>query len=133
MRVLDGYAHHPAEIAAVIARARRAAACIALFQPHLYSRTQHLAHGFATALARARRGVVTDVYPAREEPIDGVDGRLIVEELATVRPGMRIGWAPAPEDAARVVAAWARPGDVVVTLGAGDVDRVAPLLLELLG
>jgi UDP-N-acetylmuramate--alanine ligase len=64
--------------------------------------------------------------------VPGVSGRLIVDELAALRPGMRIGWAPAPEDAARIVAGWARPGDVVVTLGAGDVDRVAPLLLELL-
>lgn len=130
VRVLDSYAHHPAEIAAdVSALGDRV---IALFQPHLYSRTLHLAHGFATALAHAYAACITDVYPAREEPIAGVDGRLIVEELAAVRPGMHIGWAPAPEDAARVVASWARPGDVVVTLGAGDVDRVAPLLLELL-
>jgi UDP-N-acetylmuramate--alanine ligase len=130
VRVLDSYAHHPAEIAADIAALGDRV--IALFQPHLYSRTLHLAHGFATALARAHAACITDVYPAREQPIDGVDGRLIVEELATVRPGMRIGWAPEPEEAARVVASWARPGDVVVTLGAGDVDRVAPLLLELL-
>jgi UDP-N-acetylmuramate--alanine ligase len=130
VRVLDSYAHHPAEIAADIAALGDRV--IALFQPHLYSRTQHLAHGFATALATAHAACITDVYPAREEPTDGVDGKLIVDELATVRPGMRIGWAPEPEAAARVVAGWARPGDVVVTLGAGDVDRVAPLLLELL-
>jgi UDP-N-acetylmuramate--alanine ligase len=130
VRVLDSYAHHPAEIAADIAALGDRV--IALFQPHLYSRTLHLAHGFATALARAHAACITDVYPAREQPIDGVDGRLIVEERATVRPGMRIGWAPEPEEAARVVASWERPGDVVVTLGAGDVDRVVPLLLELL-
>jgi UDP-N-acetylmuramate--alanine ligase len=130
VRVLDSYAHHPAEIAADISALGDRV--IALFQPHLYSRTLHLAHGFATSLARAHAACITDVYPAREQPIDGVDGRLIVEELAAVRPGMRIGWAPQPEEAARVVASWARPGDVVVTLGAGDVDRVAPLLLELL-
>ena len=130
VRVLDSYAHHPAEIAADIAALGDRV--IALFQPHLYSRTQYLAHGFAAALAEAHAACITDVYPAREEPIAGVDGRLIVEELATVRPGMRIGWAPEPEAAARIVASWARPGDVVVTLGAGDVDRVAPLLLELL-
>ena len=130
VRVLDSYAHHPAEIAADISALGDRV--IALFQPHLYSRTLHLAHGFATALARAHAACITDVYPAREQPIDGVDGRLIVEELAAVRPGMRIGWTPEPEAAARIVASWARPGDVVVTLGAGDVDRVAPLLLELL-
>jgi UDP-N-acetylmuramate--alanine ligase len=130
VRVLDSYAHHPAEIAADIAALGDRV--IALFQPHLYSRTMHLAHGLAAALANAHAVCITDIYPAREEPIDGVDGRLIVQALAVARPGMRIGWAPEPEQAARVVASWARPGDVVVTLGAGDVDRVAPLLLELL-
>jgi UDP-N-acetylmuramate-alanine ligase len=58
-----------------------------------------------------------------------VSGRLIVDELARVRPGMRVGWAPALEDAARMVAGWARPGDTILTLGAGDVDRAAELLL----
>jgi UDP-N-acetylmuramate-alanine ligase len=61
-----------------------------------------------------------------------VSGRLIVEELARVRPGMPIAWTPALEDGARVVSSWARTGDTVLTLGAGDVDRAAPLLLELL-
>jgi UDP-N-acetylmuramate--alanine ligase len=105
---------------------------LALFQPHLYSRTRHLAHGLAAALATADAACISDVYPAREQPMSGVSGKLIVDELAALRPGMRIGWAPALDDAARIVASWARPGDVVVTLGAGDVDSVAPLLLELL-
>jgi len=61
-----------------------------------------------------------------------VSGRLIVDELATVRPGMRIGWAPGLDDAARLVAGWARRGDTVLTLGAGDVDRAAALVLEAL-
>jgi UDP-N-acetylmuramate--alanine ligase len=130
VRVFDSYAHHPAELAADLGSL--GGRVIALFQPHLYSRTRHLAYGFARALAGAHAACVTDIYPAREQPVPGVSGRLIVDELAALRPGMRIGWAPAPEDAARVVAGWARPGDVVVTLGAGDVDRVAPLLLELL-
>jgi UDP-N-acetylmuramate--alanine ligase len=130
VRVYDSYAHHPAELAADIRSL--GPRVIALFQPHLYSRTRYLAHGFARALAEAHAACITDVYPARETPIEGVSGRLLVEELAALRPGMRIGWAPEPEEAARVVARWARPGDVVVTLGAGDVDRVAPLLLELL-
>ena len=75
---------------------------------------------------------MTEIYPAREEPLPGVTGRLIVDELARLRPGMPIGWAPSLEDAARLVAAWARPGDTVLTLGAGDVDRAAPLILEAL-
>jgi UDP-N-acetylmuramate--alanine ligase len=105
---------------------------LALFQPHLYSRTQHLAHGFAAALAEADAACVSDVYPAREAPVPGVSGKLIVDALAALRPGMRIGWGPSLQDAARIVASWARPGDVVLTLGAGDVDSAAPLLLELL-
>jgi UDP-N-acetylmuramate--alanine ligase len=105
---------------------------IALFQPHLYSRTQHLAHGFAEALAAADAACVTEIYPAREQPVAGVSGRLIVDALAVVRPGMRIAWAPALDDAARIVAGWARPRDTVLTLGAGDVDRAASLVLEAL-
>ncbi|HUJ55710.1 MAG TPA: cyanophycin synthetase [Gaiellaceae bacterium] len=130
--VLDSYAHHPAELAADLAAVRDGGRVLALFQPHLYSRTLHLAHDFARALAAADGVCVTEIYPAREEPLQGVSGRLIVDELARVRPGMRIGWAPALGDAARIVSGWARPGDTVLTLGAGDVDRAAPLVLEAL-
>jgi UDP-N-acetylmuramate--alanine ligase len=130
--VLDSYAHHPAELSADLAAIRNGGRLVVLFQPHLYSRTLHLAHGFAQALAGADAACVTEIYPAREEPVPGVSGRLIVEALARLRPGMRIGWAPALEDAARLVAGWARSGDTVLTLGAGDVDRAAPLLLEAL-
>jgi len=130
--ILDSYAHHPAELAADLAAIRNGGRLLALFQPHLYSRTLHLAHGFAQALAAADAACVTEIYPAREEPVRGVSGRLIVDELARLRPGMPIGWAPALEDAVRLVAGWARPGDTVLTLGAGDVDRAAPLLLEAL-
>ena len=132
VRVLDSYAHHPAELAADLAAARSGAdgRLLALFQPHLYSRTLHLAYEFAVALSAADAVCVTEIYPAREAPLPGVSGRLIVEELAEVRPGMRLGWAPSVEDGVGVVAGWARPGDTVLTLGAGDVDRAAPLLLE---
>src|SRR5262249_54064411 len=130
--VLDSYAHHPAELAADLAAVRDDVRLLALFQPHLYSRTLHLAHGFAEALAAADAACVTEIYPAREESVPGVSGRLVVDELARLRPGMRIGWAPALEDAARLVAGWARPGDTVLTLGAGDVDQAAPLILEAL-
>jgi UDP-N-acetylmuramate--alanine ligase len=130
--VLDSYAHHPAELAADLAAVRREGRLIALFQPHLYSRTLHLAHEFAVALAAADAVCVTEVYPAREEPLPGVSGRLIVNELAQVRPGMRIGWASTVEQGARVVVGWARPGDTVLTLGAGDVDRAGSMLLEAL-
>jgi UDP-N-acetylmuramate--alanine ligase len=72
---------------------------------------------------------VTEVYRAREQPIEGVGGSLVLEAL---RPGMRAGWAPRVEDGARIVASWARPGDLVLTVGAGDVDRAGPLVLDLL-
>jgi len=131
VRVIDSYAHHPAELAADIAAVRDGGGrVIALFQPHLYSRTLHLAHGFAHALAGADAVCVTEIYPAREAPVPGVSGRLIVDELAVARPGMRIGWAPELERAAELVASWARPGDTVITLGAGDVDRAAAMVLE---
>jgi UDP-N-acetylmuramate--alanine ligase len=130
--VLDSYAHHPSELAADLAAVRNGGRVLALFQPHLYSRTLHLAHEFAFALAGADAVCVVDVYPAREEPLPGVSGKLIVERLAEVRPGMRVAWTPRLEDAVPLVAAWARPGDTVLTLGAGDVDRAAPLLLEAL-
>jgi UDP-N-acetylmuramate--alanine ligase len=129
--VVDSYAHHPAEIAADLAVAgadgRRV---LVLFQPHLYSRTRHLAYELAAALGTADAVAVTDVYPAREEPMDGVTGKLVVDALAEQRPGMAIGWTPALEDGARFVARRARPGDVVLTVGAGDVDRAAPLIVE---
>ena len=130
--VLDSYAHHPAELAADIAAVRNGGRVLALFQPHLYSRTVNLVHEFAVALASADAVCVTEIYAAREEPLPGVSGRLIVEELARVRPGMPIAWTPALDDGARVVSSWAQTGDTVLTLGAGDVDRAALLLLELL-
>lgn len=131
--VVDDYGHHPAEAAAALAAVRELGArVLVLFQPHLYSRTRHLAHEFAAALAAADVVAVTDVYPAREEPVPGVSGKLIVDELADVRPGMPIGWMPERDDGARFVAGHARPGDVVLTLGAGDVDASVPVLLEAL-
>jgi UDP-N-acetylmuramate--alanine ligase len=133
VEVLDSYAHHPAELAADIAAVRNGGRVLALFQPHLYSRTVFLAHDFAVALSTADAACVTDIYPAREAPLPGVSGRLIVDGLAEVRPGMRIGWAPRLDDAARLVAGWARRGDTVITLGAGDVERAGPLILELVG
>jgi UDP-N-acetylmuramate--alanine ligase len=132
VEVLDSYAHHPAELRADLAAVDSGGRVLALFQPHLYSRTLHLAHEFAVALATADAVCVTDVYPAREAPLPGVSGRLIVEELAQVRPGMRLAYVPTVEEGARLVAGWARPGDTVLTLGAGDIDRAAPLLLEAL-
>jgi UDP-N-acetylmuramate--alanine ligase len=131
VRLLDDYAHHPAEVAATIAAARdlaREGRLVVLFQPHLFSRTQHLGRELGGALAAADAAVVTEVYAAREEPVAGVTGKLVVDALAAARPGMSVGWGPALADAARIAAALARPGGVVLTVGAGDVDTAIPML-----
>jgi UDP-N-acetylmuramate--alanine ligase len=131
--LLDDYAHHPSEIAATLAAARNSGRVLALFQPHLFSRTRHLARELGTALAAADVVAVTDVYPAREEPVEGVTGKLVVDAVTEARPGMPVAWTPQVEDGARFLVGRARPGDVVLTIGAGDVDRAVPLLLEQLG
>jgi UDP-N-acetylmuramate--alanine ligase len=128
--IYDDYGHHPAEIAATLAALRDSGRLLVLFQPHLYSRTRHLALELAAALADADEVAVTDVYPAREEPVEGVSGKLVVDALSELRPGMTIGWTPSVEDGADYLAARLRKGDRVVTIGAGDVDRAAALLLE---
>jgi UDP-N-acetylmuramate--alanine ligase len=129
--VVDDYAHHPREVAATLAAAREHAdgRVLVLFQPHLFSRTRHLANELGDALSSADAVCVTDVYAAREEPVDGVTGRLVLDALA---PGVRAGWAPTVEDGARVLAGWVRRGDLVLTVGAGDVGRAGGLLLEAL-
>jgi UDP-N-acetylmuramate--alanine ligase len=126
IRLLDDYSHHPAEVAAALAAARELAAdgrLVVLFQPHLYSRTLHLATELGRALAGADVVAVTDVYPAREQPIEGVSGKLVVDRLCEVRPGMPVAWTPTVEQGAGFLAAAARRGDLVLTVGAGDVDR----------
>ena len=129
--VVDDYAHHPSEIAATVeaARERTDGRVLVLFQPHLYSRTRHLAHELGAALSQADAACVTEVYRAREQPLDGVSGKLVVDAL---RPGLRAGWAPTVEEGAGVVASWARPGDLVLTVGAGDVERAGLLVLAAL-
>lgn len=129
--VVDSYAHHPTEIAADLAAAGRGdRRLLVLFQPHLYSRTRHVARELAASLATADVVAVTDVYPAREQAVEGVTGKLVVDALAELRPGMTIGWTPSVEEGAHFVARRARPGDLVLTIGAGDVDRAVPLILE---
>jgi UDP-N-acetylmuramate--alanine ligase len=132
VEVIDSYAHHPRELAADIAAIRDGGRILVLFQPHLYSRTRHLAHELGLALASADIVAVTDIYPARERPVEGVTGKLVVDALAEARPGMELAWTPTVEEGARFVARRASRGDQVLTLGAGDVDRGAALILEAL-
>jgi UDP-N-acetylmuramate--alanine ligase len=136
VRLLDDYAHHPAELAASLAAARELAGSgriVVLFQPHLYSRTLHLGRELGEALAEADAAVVTEIYPAREDPVPGVSAKLLVDRLAEVRPGMTVAWAPELADAARLAATLAHPGDLVLTAGAGNVDSALPLLRRELG
>jgi UDP-N-acetylmuramate--alanine ligase len=130
VRVYDDYAHNPAKVDAAIAAARELEPrrVLVLFQPHLFSRTRHLAFELGRALSAADVVAVTEIYAAREEPIAGMTGRLVVEAAAEARPGLPLGWTPTLEDGVRFLAARARPGDVVLTLGAGDVDRATALL-----
>jgi UDP-N-acetylmuramate--alanine ligase len=132
--VVDDYGHNPTKVAAVLAAARERTSgrVLAIFQPHLYSRTRHSARELAAALAAADVVAVTEIYPAREQPVPGVSGKLVVDALAELRPGMPIGWMPKREDAARFVARRARAGDLVLTIGAGDVGDAVPLVLEAL-
>jgi UDP-N-acetylmuramate--alanine ligase len=124
--VVDDYAHHPTEVAATIAAARERAAgrVVAIFQPHLYSRTQHLHREFGAALATADVPAVLEVYPAREraEDFPGVSGRLIAEAAADAGGGKPVLWLPGFDDAERVLRAELREGDLVLVLGAGNVD-----------
>jgi UDP-N-acetylmuramate--alanine ligase len=133
VRVFDDYGHHPREIAATLAAARSTidgGRLLVVFQPHLYSRTRHLAHELAHSLAAADAVAVTGIYAAREEPVPGVDGKLVVDALVAARPGMPVAWTPGLEDAVRFLARRARAGDLVLTIGAGDVERAGPLLLR---
>jgi UDP-N-acetylmuramate--alanine ligase len=132
--VYDDYAHHPSEIAAVLHTVRELSGgrVLVLFQPHLYSRTLHLAHEFGRALAAADAVAVADVYPAREQPVEGVTGKLVVDAVTDARPGAVVAWTPSPGEGARWLAKIAREGDVVLTVGAGNVDDCVPTILEAL-
>jgi UDP-N-acetylmuramate--alanine ligase len=127
VRVYDDYAHHPTEIAATIATAR----VLVLFQPHLYSRTRHLAHELGRALAAADVVAVADVYAARERA-GGVSGKVVVDAIADARSGTRVGWMPSRDAGGEWLAGRARSGDTILTVGAGDVDAAVPAMLEAL-
>ena len=129
VRVIDDYGHNPTEIAAALATARalERRALIAVYQPHVYERTRHLHRELGEALGLADATVVTDVIGGRDAPILGVSGKLVLD---AVPRGVRRGWAPTLDDATRLTLDWARPGDVVVTLGVGEPWRVARAVVE---
>jgi UDP-N-acetylmuramate--alanine ligase len=132
VRVVDSYAHHPTELAADLRAARDLAhdgRVIAIFQPHLYSRTRIFAGEFGAALGLADQAVVLDVYAAREDPEPGVTGRLVADAV----PGGQALFLPDRTQVAPLIARIAEPGDVVLTMGAGDVTALGPQLLEAVG
>jgi UDP-N-acetylmuramate--alanine ligase len=133
--VVDDYGHHPTEIRATLAAARQgfSGRVIAVFQPHRYSRTADLFHEFTEAFEDADVVVVTDIYAAGEEPVDAISGSGLAAATARNHRGM-VQYRPAGPDLAADVARLARSGDVVITLGAGDITKLGPkILVELAG
>ncbi|WP_026542510.1 UDP-N-acetylmuramate--L-alanine ligase [Paenarthrobacter nicotinovorans] len=129
VRVYDDYAHHPTEVRAALSAARSVAGgskVHVLFQPHLFSRTREFAKEFASALDAADTALILDIYPAREDPIPGVTSALIADQLAT-------GRLVSAGEAVEVLTGTARDGDVVLTVGAGDVTAYGPVIVEALG
>ncbi len=133
VRVYDSYAHHPAEIAGDLEAARALAGdgrVVVAFQPHLVSRTRIFGEAMGRALGAADEVVVLDVYVAREEPDPAVTGRLVAD--AVPLPSDRVHFVPDLAEVAAELARHARPGDLVLTLGAGSVTSVGPQVLALL-
>jgi UDP-N-acetylmuramate--alanine ligase len=131
--VYDDYAHHPTEVAATIAAARSLAArrLVAVFQPHLYSRTRALARPFGRALAAADAVVVLGIYPARErsEDFPGVSGRIVAEYAADAGEGRSVAWLPGFTEAEAYLGAFLRAGDLCLMMGAGNIDALGRSLV----
>jgi UDP-N-acetylmuramate--alanine ligase len=127
--VYDDYGHNPTEIAAALetARERTERNLIAVYQPHVHERTRHLHRELGQALGIADAAIVTAVLGERDAPIAGVTGKLVLDSVPT---GARRGWAPTLDDAAKIALAWARPGDVVVTLGVGEPWKAARTIAD---
>ena len=128
--VVDDYAHHPTEIAATLAAARASfpgRRLVVAFQPHLYSRTRDFAAEFGASLAAADAVFLTEIYPAREQPIEGVTSTLVEDALR--RSGGQLQWRGRRDDLARALADYVQNGDAVITLGAGDITKTGAELL----
>jgi UDP-N-acetylmuramate--alanine ligase len=127
-QIYDDYAHHPTEVAAAIAAARTLTdrRLVAVFQPHLYSRTRSLARAFGRSLAAADAIVVLPVYPAREraEDFPGVSGRLVAEHAADAAGGRLVAWMPGFDPARAYLTSLLRAGDLCLMMGAGDIDSL---------
>ncbi|MER5438090.1 UDP-N-acetylmuramate--L-alanine ligase [Streptomyces sp. NPDC002790] len=131
VQVIDSYAHHPTEMTADLEAMRAAAGdarILTLFQPHLFSRTQELGKEMGAALALTDASVVLDIYPAREDPIPGITSALIV--AAAREAGADVQEAADKDAAVAAIAGMAKPGDLVITMGAGDVTELGPRILD---
>jgi UDP-N-acetylmuramate--alanine ligase len=134
-RIYDDYAHHPTEVRAALSALRELEPkrLIAVFQPHLYSRTKAFTEGFGASLALADEVIVLDVYPAREEPVGelaGVSGLQVAEAAAERNGGRRVWWLPAAAAAREALSPRLGPGDILVTIGAGDIFKLGEALVE---
>ncbi|WP_069169407.1 UDP-N-acetylmuramate--L-alanine ligase [Streptomyces griseus] len=131
VQVIDSYAHHPTEMAADLEAMRGAATgsrLLVVFQPHLFSRTQELGAEMGQALALADASVVLDIYPAREDPVPGVTSDLIIDAARTA--GADVTAVHDAADVPAVIAGMAKHGDLVLTMGAGDVTDLGPQILD---
>lgn len=131
--VVEDYAHHPTEIASTLEAIRwlRPKRILVVFQPHLYSRTKHFCDEFAAVLADADRAIVTDIYPSREAPLPGVDAGMVVD-AAHRREARHVELVRDKASVPERVAAISEPGDVLLVLGAGDINQVIPAVLAAL-
>jgi UDP-N-acetylmuramate--alanine ligase len=130
VRVFDDYAHHPTEVRNTLLAARTGVGegrVVVCFQPHLYTRTRDFWAELADALGLADEAVVMDVCGDREDPIEGVDGALVADAVHS--GATHVTYVPDWDAAAPTVAGLARPGDLVLTVGCGDVTKVAPLIV----
>lgn len=132
--IVDDYAHHPTEIAATLEAARAAGwkRVIGAFQPHLYSRTRYLHDEFGRALNLCDLAVITDVFGAREEPEPGISGKLVVDSALKWEPGGNVAYIPRAKDIVPLLLRELKPGDLFITLGAGDIFKVGDDLLAAL-
>src|SRR4029079_9926714 len=129
--IIDDYAHHPTEIAATLQAARASypgRRIVAAFQPHLFSRTRDFSDAFGAALSQADCVFLAEIYPAREQPIPGVTSELVASSMKQAgRPAI---WHGTLSDLAEALAQFVREGDVVITIGAGDITQTGPELRQ---
>jgi UDP-N-acetylmuramate--alanine ligase len=132
VKVYDDFAHHPTEVIAALRAARAVVGngrLITVFQPHLFSRTRLFAQEFADALLLSDEAIVTDIYPAREDPEPGVTGEMISSRSSRSE---NMHYVPKWDDVPAMAASLAKPGDFIITMGCGDINRMVPSLLEAL-